>query len=192
MLTTILWWYYYPHVAAREMEAMRLSNLPEVRGSWWRSRKQNASSSAPPRIFLPQHCHLVPKALALFCLMWAWDRYRERGEKSHFALHLHRLWWCHQAYMCANLHDTLWMHKKPVFRISSWCSSALKTSLSNSSTAIGILQRSPPGNNPSLPLSNHFMDNLATLALVTKQGQGSFPNTETNLGSIATPLLSTS
>lgn len=132
MLTTILWWYYYPHVAAREMEAMMLSNLPEVRGSWWRSRKQNASSSAPPRIFLPQHCHLVPKALALFCLMWAWDRYRERGEKITFCLASPQalvvppsLYVC-QAYMCANLHDTLWMHKKPVFRISSWCSSALQ------------------------------------------------------------------
>lgn len=44
------------------MEAMRLSNLPEVRGSWWRSHKQNIPFSAPPGIFLPQHCHLLPKA----------------------------------------------------------------------------------------------------------------------------------
>lgn len=44
------------------MEAMRLSNLPEVRGSWWRSHKQNVPFSAPSHIFLPQHCHLLSKA----------------------------------------------------------------------------------------------------------------------------------
>lgn len=36
------------------MEAVRLSNLPEVRGSCWWSHRQNASSSAPLCIFLPQ------------------------------------------------------------------------------------------------------------------------------------------
>lgn len=118
MLTTILWWYYYPHVAAREMEAMRLSNLPEVRGSWWRSRKQKASSSAPPCIFLLQHCHLVPKAC--FVLRKHGTGTKKGVKNDIFALHPHRLWLCHQAYMCVSLHATLPMLKKqhrPIYRI---------------------------------------------------------------------------
>lgn len=190
MLTTIPWWYYYPHVAAREMEAMRLSNLPEVRGSWWRSRKQNASSSAPPRIFFLQHCHLVSKFLFVFCLMWVWDRYQEKGEKWHFALHPHRLWLCYQAYSCASLHAKVPKHKKqcrPIFRMKLLLQIPMPAQVQVlpscppdlAATTSGIPELKPSANNPKLPLSNHSMDILATSILIPIHWECSFPTVET-------------